>query len=580
MVEKNYQLDLLKAQNAQLSKSEHIYRLICESSDYGYIYQCLGGEEFLTFGSFKNMFGMELHRTRDIDEFIEKFHEDDRKSVHDTLYPENSDRDYSTCECRASAGHTWYRIVTRIENDDECVPCGKDKIVTIMNITREKAQNNDLLYMAYYDTTTGIYNRNYFVSLLTEFISRADADKCRVSLLMIDIDDFKKINDVQGIIVGDELLQQFGFWLKGRMVKDRIICSHINNDIFCVAIYDATGAYSVDNFYNDLKKRLSESFHMSSGQDIIITASVGVAEYPDAGGSALDIINCADIVVYNCKKMGKNILQYFQTPILDDFLKNVDIENKLKEAAFNNNFMMYYQPQYYAKTRQLRGVESLIRWKDDTGKMIPPSVFIPIAEKNGLIDSIGAFVVEESIRQYKKWSEFYNIHFKLSINISALQYKKDDFVDSIMTIIDRHGIDPSDIELEITESILIDDFDSVTTKLTRLRNFGVGISLDDFGTGYSSLSYLKKFPIDTLKIDKSFIDTVLDDTSTMIITESILNMSHAMGFETVAEGVENERQFRYLVDHTGCDVIQGFYLGKPLPAEKVDELLSYIKKKD
>lgn len=576
MEEKNYQLDLLKAQNAQLSRSEHIYKLICESSDYGFIYQSLGGEELLTFGSFKSMFGMELHRLRDIEDLLDKFTEEDKKPVRETLFPESTGRDHSTCECRSSNGHVWYRIVTRIVPDDSD-PFSRDKIVSILNITREKAQHSDLLYMAYYDTTTGIYNRNYFVSLLTEFISRADESKCRVSLLMIDIDDFKKINDVQGIIVGDELLQQFGFWLKGRMIKDRIICSHINNDIFCVAIYDATGQYSVENFYNDLKKRLSDSFHMSTGQDITITASVGVAEYPDAGGSALDIINCADIVVYNCKKMGKNILQYFEAPILDDFLKNVDIENKLKEAVFHNNFMMYYQPMYHGRTRQLRGVEALVRWKDDSGKMIPPSVFIPIAEKNGLIDHIGTFVVEESIRQYRTWSEYYNMQFKLSINISALQYKKDDFVDSIMAVIDKYGVDPSDIELEITESILIDDFDSVTTKLTRLRNLGVGISLDDFGTGYSSLSYLKKFPIDTLKVDKSFIDTVLDDASTRIITESILNMSHAMGFETVAEGVENERQFSYLVN-AGCDIIQGFYLGKPLPSEKVDELLSYMKK--
>ncbi|MCR4792442.1 MAG: bifunctional diguanylate cyclase/phosphodiesterase [Lachnospiraceae bacterium] len=577
MEEKNYQLDLLKAQNAQLSKSERIYRLVCESSDYGFIYQSLGGEELLTFGSFESMFGLSLHRTRELDILLEKFLEEDRRAILETINPEDYGREFATCECRLSSGHIWYRIVTRIEKNDEGVFADKDKVVTFMNITREKAQHSDLLYMAYYDTTTGIYNRNYFVSLLTEFIARADRDKCRVSLLMIDIDDFKKINDVQGIIIGDELLQQVGFYLKGKMVKDRIICSHINNDIFCVAIYDATGPFSVENFYNDLKKRFSESFHMSTGQEISITASVGVAEYPDAGGSALDIINCADIVVYNCKKLGKNILQYFEAPILDDFLKNVDIENKLKEAAFNNNFMMYFQPQYVARTRRLRGVESLIRWKDDTGKMIPPSVFIPIAEKNGLIDSIGHFVVEESLRQYKKWSDFYEMHFKLSINISSLQYKKDDFVDSIMELIEKNSVDPSDVELEITESILIDDFDSVTAKLTRLRNFGVSISLDDFGTGYSSLSYLKKFPIDTLKVDKSFIDTVLDDASTRIITESILNMSHAMGFETIAEGVENERQFSYLAS-VGCDVIQGFYLGKPLPSEKIDELLSYMKK--
>ena len=575
MEEKNYRIDLLEAQNAKLSKSERIYRMICESSDFGYIYQNLSGDEIQTFGAFENLFGIKMQRSRDFDLLYDKFFEEDRNIVADTFFPEKEDNIFATCECRSTNEHVWYRIITRIEKEEDTDSV--DKIITIMNITKEKAQHSDLLYMAYYDITTGIYNRNYFVSLLTEFISRAEREKCRVSLLMIDIDDFKKINDVQGIIVGDELLQQVGSYLKTHMVKDKVICSHVNNDIFCVAIYDPSGKYSVENFYKTLKKRFSDSFIMSTGQEISITASVGVAEFPDAGGSALDLINCADIVVYNCKKMGKNILQYFEAPILDDFLKNVDIENKLKEAAFNNNFTMYFQPQYYASSRKLRGVEALIRWRDDTGRMIPPSVFIPIAEKNGLIDSIGQFVVEESIKQYKKWCDFYGVHFKVSINISSLQYKKDDFVDNIMAIIDRNGVDPSEIELEITESILIDDFDAVTAKLTRIRNFGVSISLDDFGTGYSSLSYLKKFPIDTLKVDKSFIDTVLDDASTRIITESILNMSHAMGFETVAEGVENEKQFNYLTE-AGCDVIQGFYLGKPIPPEKIDELLSYMKR--
>ncbi len=575
MEDKNFRIDLLEAQNAKLTKSERIYRMICESSDFGYIYQNLTNDEIETLGAFENLFGMKLQRMRDFDLLYDKFFEEDRSLVADAFFPEKENNNYATCECRSINDHVWYRIITRIENDEDtgCV----DKIITIMNITKEKARHSDLLYMAYYDITTGIYNRNYFVSLLTEFISRADREKCRVSLMMIDIDDFKKINDVQGIIVGDELLQQIGQYLKTHMIKDKVICSHVNNDIFCVAIYDPVGKYSVENFYQTIKKRFADAFVMSTGQEISITASVGVAEFPDAGGSALDLINCADIVVYNCKKMGKNILQYFEAPILDDFLKNVDIENKLKEAAFNNNFIMYYQPQYYASSRKLRGVEALIRWKDPAGRLIPPTVFIPIAEKNGLIDSIGKFVVEESIKQYKKWNVFYGEHFKISINISSLQYKKDDFVDSIMTIIDRNQVDPSDVELEITESILIDDFEAVTTKLTRIRNFGVSISLDDFGTGYSSLSYLKKFPIDTLKVDKSFIDTVLDDASTRIITESILNMSHAMGFETIAEGVENEKQFNYLTE-AGCDVIQGFYLGKPIPPEKIDELLSSMRK--
>lgn len=575
MEENKFQLDLLKAQNEKLSKTERIYRIVCESSEYGYVYQAIGSEELLTFGSFEKMFGFSMTGQKDFERLLDVFPEDCASSILDTLCPEKYNKTFATCECRSLADHLWYRITTRIDCSDGLPEFAYDKVITFIDITKEKARNSDLLYMAYYDTTTGIYNRNYFVSLLTGFLSRAVAEKCKVSLLMIDIDDFKKINDVQGIIIGDELLEQVGFYLKGRMVEDKVICCHINNDIFCVAIYDPFGSYSVESFCNDLRIRFSESFCMSTGQEISITACVGVAEFPEAGTSALDLINCADIVVYDCKQHGKNITRYFEAPILDDFLKNVDIENKLKDAVFTNSFMLYYQPQYHAVTRKLRGVESLIRWKDENGTMIPPSVFIPIAEKNGLIISIGRFVVEESLRQYKKWTDYYNMHFKLSINISALQYKRDDFVDVIMSLIDKYQVEPSDVELEITESILIDDFDMVTSKLVCLRDRGVSISLDDFGTGYSSLSYLKRFPIDTLKIDKSFIDTVLDDASTRIITESILNMSHAMGFETIAEGVENERQFNYL-SGVGCDVIQGFYLGKPLPAEKVDELLSYI----
>ena len=572
MEERVYQFDLLKAQNAKLSKSERIYRIICESSDYGYIYQNLASDEVLTFGSFEKMFGLRLHSTADFYEFTERLNAEDRNMVLDTLFPEEKDEMLASCECRSLDDHSWFRIITRLEDNDN-PDLEMDKIITIVNITREKSQNSELLYMAYYDTTTGIYNRNYFVSLLTGMLQNAEKEGCKVSLLMIDIDDFKKINDVRGIIIGDELLEQVGSYLKNLMVKDKLICCHINNDIFCVAIYDPKGAYSVENFYKGLRERFDQPFIMSTGVEIRTTASVGVAEYPDSGISALDLINCADIVVYKCKKNGKNNLEYFKAPILDDFLKNVDLENKLKTAVFDNNFMMYFQPQYYSCNRQLRGFEALIRWKDETGKMIPPSVFIPIAEKNGLIVSIGHFVVDESLKQYKRWSDYYGKKFKVSINISALQYKRDDFVESVMELLDKYDIDPSGVELEITESILIDDFDVVTEKLTRIRNYGVSISLDDFGTGYSSLSYLKKFPIDTLKVDKSFIDTLLDDASTRIITESILNMSHAMGFETIAEGVENERQFNYLAS-AGCDVIQGFYLGKPLPPDKVEELLN------
>lgn len=204
--------------------------------------------------------------------------------------------------------------------------------------------------------------------------------------------------------------------------------------------------------------------------------------------------------------------------------------------------------------------------------MISPGVFIPIAEKNGSIIPIGNWVVEESIRQYASWRNRYGIHMVLAINISAKQYQKEDFVDSLLSVLQKYNVEPSEVELEVTESILIDDFEAVSAKLKILNEHGIRISLDDFGTGFSSLSYIKKLPINTLKIDKSFIDTVLTDSTTRIITESIVEMVKALGFESVAEGVEEEQQYNYL-HAIGCDVIQGYLLGKPQSAEEIEKLL-------
>ncbi|MDE5931447.1 MAG: EAL domain-containing protein, partial [Lachnospiraceae bacterium] len=287
----------------------------------------------------------------------------------------------------------------------------------------------------------------------------------------------------------------------------------------------------------------------------------------------LELINCAEIVMFRAKDNGKGRIQYFDGSILEDFLKNVSLENKLKEAVFAQNFTLHFQPQFHTADRILRGVEALIRWKDETGKSINPDIFIPLAEKNGAIVPIGTWVMEESVRIYAEWKKKYHYSMILSLNISAIQYKQPDFVDKVMQILGKYDILPEEIELEITETILIDNFKEVTEKLVTLRNMGIKISLDDFGTGYSSLSYLKGLPIDTLKVDKSFIDTVITDENTRIITESIIYMVKKLGFETIAEGVETQEQFDYLTA-IDCDNIQGYYLGKPMPSEEIEKLLA------
>ena len=233
---------------------------------------------------------------------------------------------------------------------------------------------------------------------------------------------------------------------------------------------------------------------------------------------------------------------------------------------------MNFQPQFYAETGKIRGVEALIRWRDRDGTFISPSLFIPIAEKNGAIVPIGDFVLEESIKAHMNWKMKFDFPMILSVNISSIQYNRQDFVPKVISLMSKYNMKPEELELEITESVLIDDFKSVISKMMELRDYGIKVSLDDFGTGFSSLSYLKGLPIDTLKIDKSFIDNITTDNSSWIIAETIISMSKRLGFETVAEGVETKEQYEKLKE-ISCDLIQGFYLGRPVEAKMIEELL-------
>ncbi len=574
MNEMRYQLDLLKAMNQKLNAKERMYRLICDTAENAYLYYAFDRDEVFTLGRWDDFFDFDIKESRDIPRLFDAVEETYMMPLRDVLFAEKNHQGEASVECLMKDRRSWVRFRVDIVYDEDDKPV--DKVVCAENISKMKTQKDELMYMAYYDGITGLYNRNYFVRLLAEFLRRAAETKTIVSVILIDIDDFRKINDGIGMIVGDELVQQFGSFLKDFESENVLVC-HMNSDVYCMAIYDPVGSRSVEHIHKQIQRRVKEPFQLSSGHLLQITVSMGVAEYPEASTSALELINCAEIVMFKSKTMGKNTIQYFDAPILNEFIHNVEIENKLKEAVFQNNFVMHFQPQYFTDGRKLRGMEALIRWKDNGDHtMISPATFIPIAEKNGAIIPIGNWVVEQSIRQYAEWREKYGVDFIMSINISALQYGRENFVSFLMGLLEKYQVNASQIELEITESILISDFKGVSEKLMLLRGSGIRISLDDFGTGFSSLSYLKKLPIDTLKIDKSFIDTVLTDTATRIITESIINMVKTLGFESIAEGVEQEQQFEYLRT-VGCDVIQGFLLGRPQPPEDIERLLEELK---
>lgn len=563
-----YQFDLLKAMNKKIVESEHMYKLIVERASLSFIYYSVEKNKYYSMGNFRNLFGFEVNNTGDLERFFSFFDASKESRLREVFFSESYSANEEAIDILDSVGKRWFRVVCSKIYEGEVLT---DKVVKIIDITKDMSRSEELLYMAYYDSLTGIYNRNYFITLLDGFISDAKEKGDRVAIITIDIDDFKKVNDGLGMIIGDEFLQQFGSYIK-EFQNDRVIVSHLSNDIFGIGIYNPLGDYAVSGYINRIRNRLKEPFKMSTGQEVSVSVSFSVSEYPEAAASALSLINCGDIAMFRAKSLGNDQLVYFDAKMLDDFMSNVSLENKLSDAVMHHRFEVYFQPQYHADSQKLRGMEALLRWKDEEKGFIPPSVFIPIAEKNGAIIPIGNYVLERSIKQYAEWKEKYDLDFTMSINISAVQYKRDDFVENVIELIKRYNVDPQYIELEITESILIDDFEAVTKKLRELRDFGLKISLDDFGTGYSSLSYLMRMPIDTLKIDKSFVDSVLSDNSTRIILDSILDMSQNMGFESIAEGVESENQYNYLFGK-GCDVIQGFYLGKPQPAGEITKML-------
>lgn len=573
MDELRYRVDLLSAMNQKLASEERMLRLVCNTSSNAFLYVNFKENEVQTLANWEFFFpNVEIKDVKDISKIYSQVEDKYVLPLRELLFLEKSGVSANSAVIKLRDGKTWVECEASIIYDELKNPT--DKIIRFKNISKFQNQNDELTYMAYYDILTGLYNRNYFVRLLADFVRKAEEEKRIVSVMFVDIDDFRKINDGLGLIVGDEVVQQFGQFLGG-FKSDNIIVSHFNADIYCIAIYDPCGSRSVEYIFKAIQERISSPFVLSTGQEILLSVSAGVAEYPESAKTTLDLINCAEIVMFKAKGTGKNAIQYFDAPILFDFIQNVTIENKLKEAVFNQNFMMNFQPQYYADSKKLRGVEALVRWRDTDGKMISPAVFIPIAEKNGTIIPLGEWVIEESVRTFANWKKNYNTDMVLSMNISAIQCKKNDFVDNIINLIYKYDIRPEEIELEITESILIDNFRDVVEKLRVLREHGIRISLDDFGTGYSSLSYLKGLPIDTLKIDKSFIDTMLTDENAKIIIESIIHMVKKLGFETVAEGVECEEQFDYLAS-IGCDCIQGFLMGKPMTGTDIEDLLNHL----
>lgn len=575
MEDLKYQIDLLTALNERLLNSEKMYRHIAECSGTLFIYfdyKCSPAKVDLV-GPWDDIVGEKIANHPYDESYMMNFllDEDQEKFRIHMLEIEREGLDTDTIEVRSRNKRYWLSCFANVSYDDDHNPT--EKIIGIKDITKMKMNSEELEYLAFYDSLTGVYNRNYFVRKFRDMCELADSEETSVEIMFVDIDDFKKINDSIGLLFGDELVQEFGQYLKGFQADD-VNVGRFGSDVFVISIYNPCGQRSSDVIYRKILERLRHPFTLTNKSEMMFTVSCGVAEYPDAGRTALEVVKNAEIVLYKAKERGKNGIQYFELDILNKFIKNVSIEKQLKEAIETEGFQLYFQPQYFGADGKLRGAEALLRWPDPEGEgfITTPSEFIPIAEKNGAIIPIGNYVIKEALKTLSDWRNKYHIPMILSINISAVSLEKDNFVDNLSHMLQLYSVNPESIELEITESVFINNFEDVIDKIKTIRGLGMRVSLDDFGTGFSSLSYLKQLPIDTIKIDKSFIETAVKDDSSSIIYESVVKMSKKLGFETVAEGVETKEQFNYLRDKE-IDIIQGYLLGKPISKVEFEKIL-------
>lgn len=565
-----YQVDLLKTLNDKLVESSNIYGGFIDMSGCAYFYYNYDNEHFMAAGDFMGIFGIEVRDITDTELLPEYAEENDYQKMSDILNIDNSSEKQLTGNFRLKKSRRWIEGVSRVRRSE--FGSVTEKFVSFRDMTKFHMQNDELTYLAYYDSLTGLVNRNCFIKRLSDTVERAESEHTSVSVVILDIDSFKQINDSIGLVLGDELIQDVGQYLMS-FNNEHVLAGRFGTDVFVLSIYDPCGENTVENIFNTIRMRLRRPFILSNGDELLISMTAGVAAYPDAGDSGFAVLQNAEVCVYAAKNSGRGSIKYFDSDMLDRFLNEYSMEKRLQDAIQTKSFVLFFQPQYNVRNGMLRGCEALIRWIDGDGRVISPAEFIPLAEKSGGIIPIGNWVIRQALLSFLEWRDKYGFDGIVSINISAVQMKKDNFASNLLNTIRSMNIDPGNVEIEITESVFIDDYNEIIAKMNSLRSCGIRVALDDFGTGFSSLSYLKELPIDTLKIDKSFIDTVISDMSTGIITESVVHMVRKLGLETIAEGVENDEQMSFL-KKIDCDNIQGYLLGKPMSCENFEKLIT------
>jgi diguanylate cyclase (GGDEF)-like protein/PAS domain S-box-containing protein len=438
------------------------------------------------------------------------------------------------------------------------------------DITERKLYEERLETLANYDPLTGLANRALFQSHLQNSIEKAKRHQSEIALLMFDLDRFKDINDSYGHGAGDELLQMVSKRFLERLREGDMI-SRLGGDEFAVVIENTIRPEDAGKLAEEMIGALAQEYRLSGGAVIHIGSSVGIAVFPGNGKDSATLLQNADAALYKAKSEGKGVYRYYTDELTDSARQRIECETRLRRAVVNQEFEVYYQPQVHIATGRIVGAEALIRWNDPMRGIVSPLEFIPIAEETGLIGEIGEWVLNETCRQGKIWLD-QGHRLTLAVNLSAHQVRHQNIPQMVDKALENSGYPASRLELELTESALMQREEETVEMLHTLRARGIRLAIDDFGTGYSSLSYLKRFPIDVLKIDKSFVDDIPFENDDMAIVTAIIAMGQALGFQVLAEGTERIEQIEFLKEK-GCTMYQGYYKSPPVPAGEFIKLL-------